>query len=610
MRGTWIASGLAVLQLVACSDTGDGEGPQGGSDVAAADVQTADATDDAAPWVDTPMADAPAVEDTPAPLDVEDPDTAACACLPGTFCEPTSGACLDCLVDEHCTYPSWCKGGQCVQTACFPNQKACDGLTPKQCASDGSKWVEGAPCPADGACVVGDCKEKVCEPGQKQCSKLQIQVCDEWGTGYAHVPCPPGSACYTDQCEPIKHNVVLIFDTSGSMGSLGALDAVPCICPTGCKAQPYPACEDLKCPQSRLGLAKMVFNQIFTSEVFQRVYFAMLRFPQREKADSPETCGSLFDPTGIGHYTNMSSAGGGNSDWISGDDNSHIVADGGWFDQYLHEILSVPFPVDEDDDTKPKALEWVDGNEVFEKIGPACAKNVDCPVGVCAIDKQSGAGECATHTNHELRATGSTPLGKSLFYAGEFLRKYGTPAGKPCESRADCGNVNYYCGPDGKCFDPLRGCRQNVVILFTDGVESPATETSNFFNPMVQAKRLRYGLGCAFDSDCGTGAKCKSGTCQEYGAPSPIMLIDGVGANRLKDYEGNPLTAIIHVVDISQGSSDSANAAIAKHGGGIFFPVTNGDPQALLDSINSILDVKANISQCIPQFPEGWTEEL
>lgn len=608
---SWVAAGVAsMLALAGCSDGGDNGAAQSGGDAGAADTaMVSDAVADVGPSADALVEDMASTEDVPPTEDAPSSDASACGfCAPGTFCDELTAKCVDCLVDDHCTYPSWCKAGACIETTCFPDQKACDGLTPKECAHDGSKWIEGAECPADGACVAGDCKDKVCDPGQKQCSKLQIQVCDEWGTGFAHVPCPPGSACYTEQCEPIKHNVVLIFDTSGSMGSIGALDAVPCICASGCKTKPYPACEDLACPQSRLGLAKKVFNEIFASEVFKRVQFAMLRFPQREKADSPETCGSLLDPTGIGHYTNLSSAGG-NSDWITGDDNSHIPADGGWFEQGLAEILSVPFPVDEADDTTPKAKEWVDGDEVFEKIGPACQKNVDCPVGVCALNKQTGEGECATHTNHELRATGGTPLGKSLFYAGEYLRKYGVPQGKACETDADCGNINYFCGPQKTCFDPLRGCRQNIVILFTDGVESPATVVTDFFNPAVQAKRLHYGLGCAFHSDCAGGAKCKTGSCQEYNAPSPILLIDGAGgANRLTDYEGNSIAATVHVVDISQGSSESSNQAIALHGGGIFFPVSNGDPEALLDSINSILDVKANISQCIPQFPEGWVE--
>ena len=610
-RVTTVAA--CLLALAACSDKTDDDGTQSAGDITpGVDVTVAaDTTSDTAgPTPDgTATPDADAQPDSVAPIDVEAPDAAACGgCEPGTFCQEAIGACVDCLVNDHCSYPEWCDAGTCVKTTCFPDQKACEGLVPKTCSHDGKTWIEDTPCSADGACVLGDCKEKVCDPGEKHCDKLQIQVCDEWGTGFAHVPCPPGSACYSEQCEPIKHNVVLIFDTSGSMGSIGALDAVPCVCPSGCKTKPYPACEDLQCPQSRLGLAKKVFNEIFNSDIFKRVQFAMLRFPQREKAESSESCGNLLDPNGIGHYTTLSAAGG-NSDWITGDDNSHITPDGSWFDQYVNEVLCVPFPKDAQDDTTPKALEWVDGDEVFEEIGPACQKNVDCPVGVCALDKQTGDGQCATHANHELRANGSTPLGKSLFYAGEYLRKYGVVEGKPCEADADCGNVNYFCGPDKTCFDPLRGCRQNIVILFTDGVESPATDISDFFNPLVQAKRLHYGLGCGFNADCMSGAKCKTGSCQDYNAPNPVLLIDGAqGANHLVDYKGDPIPVTIHVVDISVGSGDSSNSSIALHGGGVFYPVTSGDPEQLLQSISSILDVKANLSQCLPQFPEGWEE--
>ena len=600
---TWLVLAAA---LVACSDEGPGISPTDvAGDVAtdAFDVAAADAPDtiDVAAQPDTGPSD---VKTDTGP-DVTGPTGPCGVCAGGLLCDETDGTCKECISNANCVPPKWCQGGACNETLCFPGARDCEGQTPKVCSGDGTKWVYEDACGEDDACDHGSCKPKVCEPGQKKCDKLQIQLCGEEGTGWAHVPCPPGAACYVDGCEPIKHNVVLIFDTSGSMGSIGLLDTVPCVCPEGCKAQPYPACEDMDCPQSRLGLAKKVFKEIFNSPVFQGVNFAMTRFPQREKASSSEKCGDLFDPSGVGHYTNLSSAGG-NSNWITGDDGAHITPDGSWYDENLDEVLCVPFPKSYDDDTATKAIEWVDGNEVFEGTGVECEKNVDCEVGVCAVDKQTGIGECATHTNHELRATGNTPLGKSLFYAGEYLRKYIVVEGKACEVDADCANVNYFCSPDKKCYDPLRGCRQNVIVLFTDGVEEPPTELTDFFNPGVQAKRFHYGLGCAFHTDCLNTAKCKTGSCQEYGASQPITLIDGgAGANHLTDYNGDAISATVHVVDISMGSSDSSNMAIAQHGGGVFYPVTKGDPSELLDSINSILDVKANLSQCIPQFPPG-----
>ena len=76
----------------------------------------------------------------------------------------------------------------------------------------------------------------------------------------------------------------------------------------------------------------------------------------------------------------------------------------------------------------------------------------------------------------------------------------------PCDADADCHNANYVCDK-GKCKDPLRSCRDTVVILFTDGGESA---NNDYDSPWVQAKRMSIGLGCDSDADCVGGATCQS----------------------------------------------------------------------------------------------------
>ena len=91
----------------------------------------------------------------------------------------------------------------------------------------------------------------------------------------------------------------------------------------------------------------------------------------------------------------------------------------------------------------------------------------------------------------------------------------------PCDADADCHNANYVCDK-GKCKDPLRSCRDTVVILFTDGGESA---DNAYDSPWVQAKRMSIGLGCDTDADCVGGATCQS--LQECAGSSATTLATG-----------------------------------------------------------------------------------
>jgi hypothetical protein len=339
---------------------------------------------------------------------------------------------------------------------------------------------------------------------------------------------------------------------------------------------------------------------LFSSPAFSGVRFAMTRFPQRVSVKKNPSCNDLI---AVGNYIATS------GDRITGDGGWHVAPENGYFEQNLSEILCVPFPETSDFDSYAAAVSWVDSDEKFETYEKSCTKSAECYPDVCALDDATQTGSCGKHTNPELRATGNTPLGKSLFYAGEYLRKYVVIDGKPCAQDADCKNVNYFCSPEGKCYDPLKSCRPNIVVLFTDGAETEFVETTEFFNPRVQAKRLHYGLGCAFDSDCLNGAKCKSARCTDYEMPNSgnfeyIGYIDGEGANRVTAYDGSPISATVHVVDIGSGEAQNDNRLTADHGGGVFYPVNAGDPDKLLEAFESVLDLKENIKKCVPEVPE------
>jgi hypothetical protein len=210
---------------------------------------------------------------------------------------------------------------------------------------------------------------------------------------------------------------------------------------------------------------------------------------------------------------------------------------------------------------------------------------------------------CWYHTNPELRALSGTPLGRSMFYAGEYYRRHVYKEGNPCETDEDCGNVNYYCD-EGTCHDPYRKCRPNQILLFTDGEESPATTTGEFHNPRVQAKRFRYGLCCDTDDDCFEGSICEDTVCGDYEQPN-----NGGGGSlyiaetpcRLEASNGEAIQVTTHVIDLSAGAGGAGNnKQIADDGGGIFYSATDLNPDDILAQMLLLIDVKENIIACIP----------
>jgi hypothetical protein len=404
---------------------------------------------------------------------------------------------------------------------------------------------------------------------------------------------------------PYRHNVLLLFDTSSSMASMMDLDSIPCLCDTGCPAQPFPSCELLECPRSKLGLAKLVFSRLFSTAAVYPLNLTLLHFPMGIKNPPSLACSSAF-ALGVGWYGKDMN----DPNFMHGDTaDEHETTDGGWFDQNLFEILSVPFPTTPQQDTLATALLWVNGDEEVGPTETPCAANADCPGGFCA--PVAGTDVCWYHTDPELRAMGNTPLGRSLFYAGEYYRKYVVVEGRACSADADCRNANYNC-VDGTCRDPYRACRENVVVVLTDGVEEPKTTPSQFSNPIVQAKRYRYGLGCTPAAGCNEPAFCAEGVCGGYPFPNGggssgtyLPFQEGQGHDRLLDAAGSPIRITTHVIDMSPSAeAEDVNRRIADNGGGVYVKADTGDPDAILAALLAMVDIK-NLGECLPVIPQA-----
>jgi hypothetical protein len=166
-------------------------------------------------------------------------------------------------------------------------------------------------------------------------------------------------------------------------------------------------------------------------------------------------------------------------------------------------------------------------------------------------------------------------------------------------------------------------------VLFTDGAETEYPSTNDFFNPQVQAKRLRYGLGCTTDDECSkltfcrpkkekpSETECFQPRCGDDGyctndaivndpQAQKVSYVDDslYDANRLRDANGNPIDVIVNVEDASGADKTlvddvtNANRLVALYGGGVHVVVSAGDEADFLASLKKTIDFKSLFSQC------------
>ena len=514
--------------------------------------------------------------------------------------------------DAPCSCPEdlHCGPDGCVADVCLQGTTTCFDLSQQlKCSADGSTF-ETLPCPNGEVCYLGQCHAPICSPDDPPfCDGAERVVCNSLGLEYVPIPCPAGTGCKDGACETLQPNILLIVDTSGSMSLLADQpDTYPSGCSgPDCPAWTFPQCDSAADPKTRIARTKVAIGQFLASEAVVDTRLAMMRFPQGASASPSCKAGYYAETLGM-----------------SGDTGA-TYADLSWFEPNLPQILCVPFS---DGPTSDLAAltQWVDFEETLVDTGDGCFSNFNCASNICKNQT------CWEHGNPELRGAGPTPMGKSLFYAGEYLKNYVLVDGKPCEIDTDCGSPHYGC-VDGACKDPHLACRSTAIILFTDGIETEFEKTLSFFNPRVQAKRLHYGLGCTTDADCLSGATCIAETCRfpgedlitelqcnafaagcETDADCPafqcglaipcagtcevatVQHKDPGGANTLVSLGGTPLPVTVHVVDAS--GFEGANELMATYGGGAFVPVDLLNIDDLVTQLVTLVDTKVGAGPC------------
>lgn len=478
--------------------------------------------------------------------------------------------------------------------------------------SDGDVFGDGAASDADADAGPG----KVCSIGESKCAGALLATCGPLEDGFVETKCFPGLTCSEGKCVPVSNNLIIAFDTSGSMtGKVNSCSATGQMAPT---CDPTKAC-------TRMDVSKVVFTKALGKIDDKITRMALFRFPQKLTWKTSQiSCTS-------GYYSGQSTLTTDKTGAQS------VGPTSSWFWEALHETESVPFPVDDKVSTKAAVLGWMNGTEAMKAVGSCSAPTTSCaPVAGCA--GTCCAGTCYVHDDPELRPTGGTPIGKTLFYIGEYLRNRVVIDGKTCAQDADCANVNYKC-QGGVCKDPARSCRETIVVLFTDGGES--NSPSNYFGPWVQAKRMAFGLGCQTDGDCVGGTSddpivCKAGSClpkfeitgyycSKTGAPclpnatssEPTFCAAGSctpdprdtftakattpADNVLRSPDGKPFGVRLYVVDIS-GATDMKNSmSLAISGNGKLLGADAEDPAKFLAALETVFDIK-NAKVCGDSF--------
>ena len=533
----------------------------------------------------------------------------------GAVCDETSGKCVSCTDESQCGKYERCEDGECLPDVCVPSVAFCVGDVVQVCRGDGKGYFL-IPCGDGETCHEGVCVSQECTPGTTTCEKYQLKKCLPNGTMIT-TDCGPGQECSEDACVQMRHRVLVIFDTSGSMEQLPGTNTWPEMC--GVSEDPncleaWPNCESPLSPVTKLGHSKVVFGDFFKSDN-DDVVFALQRFPQLPGELAPVCLG--------GYNVGETEITGDEGDWTL------PLGEETYIDKNLSEVLLVPFPKEGGPLNVYEMLTWMDFDEKLVPTEETCTTHSECGSRPCL-----GVGNkktCRDYENPELRARGWTPLGKSLFYAGEYLRRYVVVDGKSCKTDADCGSPGYFCNEAGTCFDPLRECRLNAIILFTDGGETEYPLPSDFFNPQVQAKRLRYGLGCKTDADCSVLEYCvddieqielhgchanychAEGYCTNevleqdalsHPGSKTVDFITGGMADRLTDYNGNPIQVIVNVVDATASTPgeidtlQNQNRLIALNGGGVHVIVNVTEAPDFLAKLRDTTDAKQRFTLC------------
>ncbi len=228
------------------------------------------------------------------------------------------------------------------------------------------------------------------------------------------------------RAQPVKPNILIIFDTSGSMLS------------SSCDGQYPPVGDGVDGRDSRIYNLKEAMREALYYVGVDEANFGLARFPQMENACNLDSCN--FGSFTAGYYRIVSSQWGGANDnpGCKLSQHNNQTTYGTWFDNSISEAIVVPV-------TDPSFGLNPPGPNAFDPSDANLLTIMDW------LDQHSACSN-GTITDPEIQGIPSqyTPLGRSLFYARLYFDNYVIPKDDP----------------------DVLPCRNNVVILVTDGAET------------------------------------------------------------------------------------------------------------------------------------------
>jgi MYXO-CTERM domain-containing protein len=242
--------------------------------------------------------------------------------------------------------------------------------------------------------------------------------------------------------QALRPNILVIFDTSGSMLYNQANDGSP-LCSGNQQANGQ---------TSRIYRLKNALRDALAQVGADEANFGLMRFPQVEgttNGNCPE-----------GYWTNSGTSVGGNAGCRLSTQSTSTpqTTYGSWFDMGASQVIITPV-------TRAAA-----------GLQPAAGTDYD-PLGANItsiykwIDQSDSGMTGASNPDPELRSIPNayTPLGRSIFYARLYFENYVYP------------------------MDPRKNCRQNIIILVTDGEETCDTTAGTSIDLTTCAQTGTYG---------------------------------------------------------------------------------------------------------------------
>ena len=243
------------------------------------------------------------------------------------------------------------------------------------------------------------------------------------------------------EAQALRPNILVLFDTSGSMLYNQANDGSP-LCNNNANGQ-----------TSRIYNMKHALRDALAEVGTDEANFGLMRFPQTFNSGQADNCPQAF-------WSNANTSVSGNAGCrmtTQSDNPNSQTSYGTWFDNGIAQALLIPVTLSS------------------SGLKPGGASDYD-PLGanITSIYRwidQSESSSAASYTDPELRIppNNSTPLGRSLFYARLYFENYVYPN------------------------DPRKACRQNIVIIATDGAETCDTTAGTALNTTTCATTGTYG---------------------------------------------------------------------------------------------------------------------